>query len=70
MTKLKLDSACSAECQQLQVVSLHVQYSESACLVCTGHVFFGTLVYEKERLCYQHDANIDTSTTSHFTTTL
>ena len=44
-TILRLDSACSAERQQLQAVWLHVQYSESTCSVCTGHVFFGTLVY-------------------------
>ena len=69
MTKLRLDSACRAECQQLQAVSLHMQYSESACSACTGHGTC-TLVYQKERLCYQHDANIDTSTTSYFTTTL
>ena len=29
-------------------------YSENACSVHTEYVFFGTLVYEKERLCYQH----------------
>ena len=28
-------------------VLLHVQYSESACSVCTGYVFFGTLVLKE-----------------------
>ena len=40
---LQLDSACSAECQQLQC-SVTACSTESACSACTVYVFFGTLV--------------------------